>query len=283
MFGTFVLVPKFVEMPRGLPASRSAPCTTASTRARRRQGSTCFRARSPCSSPGRSPGASGDASASSGRSRSACCSSRLGRHRWPTGTTGRGRSRGHGGARRRRRLRVRRDGEADRRGRATEETGVATGMNTVMRTIGGVIGGQVGAALLAAYTIAGTTTPIGGRVRDRVRGLRPASRSSAPRRVLRAGAAPGRDRTEGLMLPTVKRRAWTSAACSGVSRRHRVPRRRPDADRGLLRAPQREPAEHGLRRDRRAPGRRDRRRRPPAPPDDPAAVAARPGIYYRGR
>jgi EmrB/QacA subfamily drug resistance transporter len=33
------------------------------------------------------------------------------------------------------------------------ETGVATGMNTVMRTIGGVVGGQVGAALLAARTI----------------------------------------------------------------------------------------------------------------------------------
>jgi len=36
------------------------------------------------------------------------------------------------------------------------ETGVATGMNTVMRTVGGVIGGQVGAALLAAHTVAGT-------------------------------------------------------------------------------------------------------------------------------
>lgn len=36
------------------------------------------------------------------------------------------------------------------------ETGVATGMNTVMRTVGGVIGGQVGAALLAAHTIGGT-------------------------------------------------------------------------------------------------------------------------------
>ena len=33
------------------------------------------------------------------------------------------------------------------------ETGVATGMNTVMRTVGGVIGGQVGAALLVAHTI----------------------------------------------------------------------------------------------------------------------------------
>jgi EmrB/QacA subfamily drug resistance transporter len=36
------------------------------------------------------------------------------------------------------------------------ETGVATGMNTVMRTVGGVIGGQVGAALLAAHTVAHT-------------------------------------------------------------------------------------------------------------------------------
>jgi EmrB/QacA subfamily drug resistance transporter len=39
------------------------------------------------------------------------------------------------------------------------ETGVATGMNTVMRTVGGVIGGQVGAALLAAHAIPGTNVP----------------------------------------------------------------------------------------------------------------------------
>ena len=39
--------------------------------------------------------------------------------------------------------------------RATE-TGVATGMNTVMRTVGGVIGGQVGAALLSAHAVRGT-------------------------------------------------------------------------------------------------------------------------------
>jgi EmrB/QacA subfamily drug resistance transporter len=39
------------------------------------------------------------------------------------------------------------------------ETGVATGMNTVMRTVGGVIGGQMGAALLAAHTIPGTSAP----------------------------------------------------------------------------------------------------------------------------
>src|SRR5438874_3529294 len=39
------------------------------------------------------------------------------------------------------------------------ETGVATGMNTVMRTVGGVIGGQMGAALLAAHKIPGTNAP----------------------------------------------------------------------------------------------------------------------------
>ena len=39
------------------------------------------------------------------------------------------------------------------------ETGVATGMNTVMRTVGGVIGGQMGAALLSAHTIPGTNAP----------------------------------------------------------------------------------------------------------------------------
>jgi EmrB/QacA subfamily drug resistance transporter len=39
------------------------------------------------------------------------------------------------------------------------ETGIATAMNTVMRTVGGVIGGQVGAALLTAHTIAHTDAP----------------------------------------------------------------------------------------------------------------------------
>jgi EmrB/QacA subfamily drug resistance transporter len=39
------------------------------------------------------------------------------------------------------------------------ETGVATGMNTVMRTVGGVVGGQVGAALLTAQTIGDTSIP----------------------------------------------------------------------------------------------------------------------------
>jgi EmrB/QacA subfamily drug resistance transporter len=39
------------------------------------------------------------------------------------------------------------------------ETGVATGMNTVMRTVGGVVGGQVGAAILTADRIRGTRVP----------------------------------------------------------------------------------------------------------------------------
>ena len=39
------------------------------------------------------------------------------------------------------------------------ETGVATGMNTVMRTVGGVVGGQMGAALLTAYTVGNTKLP----------------------------------------------------------------------------------------------------------------------------
>ena len=42
------------------------------------------------------------------------------------------------------------------------ETGIATGMNTVMRTIGGVIGGQLGAAILTAKTIPGTDVPTEG-------------------------------------------------------------------------------------------------------------------------
>jgi EmrB/QacA subfamily drug resistance transporter len=39
------------------------------------------------------------------------------------------------------------------------ETGIATGMNTVMRTVGGVIGGEMGAVLLSAYTIDHTGVP----------------------------------------------------------------------------------------------------------------------------
>ncbi len=41
-------------------------------------------------------------------------------------------------------------------------TGVTMGMNTVMRTIGGVVGGQVGAAVLSSFTIAGTAIPAEG-------------------------------------------------------------------------------------------------------------------------
>jgi EmrB/QacA subfamily drug resistance transporter len=39
------------------------------------------------------------------------------------------------------------------------ETGIATGMNTVMRTVGGVVGGQAGAAILTSDTISGTRIP----------------------------------------------------------------------------------------------------------------------------
>ena len=39
------------------------------------------------------------------------------------------------------------------------ETGIATGMNTVMRTVGGVIGGEVGAAILSAHLIGGMNVP----------------------------------------------------------------------------------------------------------------------------
>ncbi|HEX6711796.1 MAG TPA: MFS transporter [Thermoleophilaceae bacterium] len=36
------------------------------------------------------------------------------------------------------------------------ETGVATGMNTIMRTVGGSLGGQIAATVVSAHTIAGT-------------------------------------------------------------------------------------------------------------------------------
>ena len=39
------------------------------------------------------------------------------------------------------------------------ETGVATGINTVMRTVGGVMGAQIGAAILTTDTLAGTAVP----------------------------------------------------------------------------------------------------------------------------
>jgi EmrB/QacA subfamily drug resistance transporter len=37
------------------------------------------------------------------------------------------------------------------------ETGVATGMNTIMRTVGGSLGGQISATIVTAHVIAGTT------------------------------------------------------------------------------------------------------------------------------
>jgi EmrB/QacA subfamily drug resistance transporter len=45
---------------------------------------------------------------------------------------------------------------------APTETGIATGINTVMRTVGGVVGAQVGAAILTADTLAGTGVPTEG-------------------------------------------------------------------------------------------------------------------------
>jgi EmrB/QacA subfamily drug resistance transporter len=42
------------------------------------------------------------------------------------------------------------------------ETGIATGINTVMRTVGAVIGAQVGAAILTATTLEGTSVPTEG-------------------------------------------------------------------------------------------------------------------------
>jgi len=42
------------------------------------------------------------------------------------------------------------------------ETGIATGINTVMRTVGAVVGAQVGAAILTATTIEGTGVPTEG-------------------------------------------------------------------------------------------------------------------------
>jgi EmrB/QacA subfamily drug resistance transporter len=42
---------------------------------------------------------------------------------------------------------------------AVTETGIATGINTVMRTVGAVTGAQVGAAILTADTVSGTNVP----------------------------------------------------------------------------------------------------------------------------
>jgi EmrB/QacA subfamily drug resistance transporter len=40
------------------------------------------------------------------------------------------------------------------------ETGVATGMNTIMRTVGGAFGAQIAAAIISANTLAGTQVPL---------------------------------------------------------------------------------------------------------------------------
>jgi MFS family permease len=40
------------------------------------------------------------------------------------------------------------------------ETGVATGMNTIMRTVGAALGAQIAAAVITANTIAGTDVPL---------------------------------------------------------------------------------------------------------------------------
>lgn len=45
---------------------------------------------------------------------------------------------------------------------AATETGIATGINTVMRTVGAVVGAQVGAAILTADTLDGTGVPTEG-------------------------------------------------------------------------------------------------------------------------
>jgi EmrB/QacA subfamily drug resistance transporter len=77
------------------------------------------------------------------------------------------------------------------------ETGVATGMNTVMRTVGGVVGGQAGAALLAAHTIGRTKIPS-------VSGFEVAFGASAVAALVGAGVAvlvtPTRRRREQLVV-----------------------------------------------------------------------------------
>jgi EmrB/QacA subfamily drug resistance transporter len=83
------------------------------------------------------------------------------------------------------------------------ETGVATGMNTVMRTVGGVIGGQVGAALLSAHTVPGTNHV------PSVTGFKVAFAISAVAALVGAGVAvfvtpPRRRRRERLVVATTE-------------------------------------------------------------------------------
>jgi EmrB/QacA subfamily drug resistance transporter len=84
------------------------------------------------------------------------------------------------------------------------ETGVAGGMNTVMRTVGGVIGGQVGAALLTAYPIRGTEVPS-------VTGFEIAFALSAVAALVGAGIAafitPPRLRRQPVLVPAAVERA----------------------------------------------------------------------------
>ena len=70
MFGTFVLVPKFVEMPSGCRRRSPARSTTASARASPRRGSTCCPDRSSGSSPARWQACSGGGPARRCRCRS---------------------------------------------------------------------------------------------------------------------------------------------------------------------------------------------------------------------
>jgi len=81
------------------------------------------------------------------------------------------------------------------------ETGVATGMNTVMRTVGGVVGGQVGAALLVAHTIPGTSNV------PSVDGFKIAFAAAAVAALIGGGVAvlitpPGSRRRERLVVAT---------------------------------------------------------------------------------
>jgi MFS family permease len=43
---------------------------------------------------------------------------------------------------------------------AAHETGVVTGMNTIMRTVGAAVGAQIAAAIISANTFAGTNVPL---------------------------------------------------------------------------------------------------------------------------
>ena len=180
MFGTFVLVPNFVEMPHGLSASVRHAWTTASTQARQGGALPAAELDHPAlRGPARRADRATDRLQVAARRRHAARID-IGRRRWPTGTTSRGRSSwpwpcSASASASPSPLMATLITEAVR----PTETGVATGMNTVMRTVGGVIGGQVGAALLAAHTTSRNERPVSRRFPDRVRnrGRRRARRS----------------------------------------------------------------------------------------------------------